>query len=91
MVLTRLSSDVRSLLLILAVALSLLIIAPNAAQAGVNGCPHYNTTHFHNLIRHWYTFIEHENIRVDGQGWVHSHLYRDKDYLGFSRNIYKIC
>ncbi len=91
MVVTRLSRDVRSLLVILAVAVSLLIVAPHAAQAGVNGCPHYYTTHFHGIIRHYYTFIEHENIRVEGIGWVHQHLYRDKDYLGNASNIYKLC
>jgi hypothetical protein len=91
MVLARLSSDVRSLLLILAVALSLLIVAPRAAQAGVNGCPHGNQWHFHALIRHDYTFIEHENIRVEGIGWIHSHLYRDKSWIGTARNIYKNC
>jgi hypothetical protein len=91
MVLTRLSKDVRSLLLVLAVALSLLVIAPQVAAAGVNGCPHSTTYHNHGLVPHTYYFVEHKNIRVEGIGWVHSHLYRDQDFFGNAKNIYKNC
>jgi hypothetical protein len=90
MVLTRLSKDVRSLLLVLAVALSLLVIAPRVAQAGVNGCPHSSQGHYHGLTWHTYDYIKHENIRVEGIGWVHSHTYLDIVH-GNAKTLYKLC
>ena len=90
MVLTRLSRDVRSLLLILSVAHSLLIVAPSAAQAGVNGCPHSNQQHFHGLNRHIYEYVTHKTIRVEGIGWVHQHTYMDYSFTSTSV-LRKLC
>ncbi len=90
MILARLSRDVRSLLVILAVAVSLLIVAPRSAQAGVNGCPHGFQQHFHGLNLHQYEFVTHKNIRVEGIGWVHQHTYMDYSFTSTSV-LRKLC
>jgi hypothetical protein len=90
MALTRLSSDVRSLLLTLAVALSLLIVAPGTARAGVNGCPHGTQSHFHGVNHHIYEFVTHKNIRVEGLGWVHQHTYMDYNWWN-NTVLRKLC
>lgn len=86
----RIQRDVRTLLLVLAIAVAGLLVAPVAADASVNGCPHQQTFHFHGAVPHYYHFHTQYNV-VSSQGAYHMHVYIDDYPFSSKPKIYKRC